>query len=289
MTTLVEYPWRQLPAGISPVTDFRAFWAWAESVADPRVQDWPLMASIVPTLVIFMAYIAFILIGKKLMANRKPFDLTGLMTAYNLTVIVLNAYLFIGIVSHVFSQGYNLVCNPVDYGPEGQDLVWFIYCYYLSKGLDFSDTIFMVLRKKNDQVSFLHVYHHGLMWIIWWSATKWSGGGNAVVGPIMNTFIHFVMYSYYLASTYKIKIPGKRYLTQMQMAQLAILLQHSVLSVAVDCPYPHWTQYTQVAFMITLLILFGNFYINSYNKGKKGASKSKLESTSTPNKKVSGC
>lgn len=35
-----------------------------------------------------------------------------------------------------------------------------LYMFYLSKILDFFDTIFIILGKKWKQLSFLHVYHH---------------------------------------------------------------------------------------------------------------------------------
>merc|ERR1712146_313738 len=99
--------------------------------------------------------------------------------------------------------------------------------YYMSKLVDFSDTVFMVLRKKFDQASFLHVYHHVAMFLIWWLAVKFCAGGDGIAGPTFNTFVHAVMYTYYLATSFGVKIPGKRYLTQLQMTQLFSVTMHS--------------------------------------------------------------
>ena len=33
--------------------------------------------------------------------------------------------------------------------------------------------VFFILRKKNSQVTFLHVYHHSTMIINWWMAAKY--------------------------------------------------------------------------------------------------------------------
>jgi hypothetical protein len=52
--------------------------------------------------------------------------------------------------------------------------VWF---FYFSKLVEFLDTLFFILRKKNNQVSVLHVYHHSTMPFIWWIAVKWFAGG----------------------------------------------------------------------------------------------------------------
>lgn len=40
------------------------------------------------------------------------------------------------------------------------------------------DTFFFVLKKKNNQISFLHVYHHATMFPIWWIGIKWVAGGQ---------------------------------------------------------------------------------------------------------------
>lgn len=37
------------------------------------------------------------------------------------------------------------------------------YIYYISKFIEFFDTFFFILRKRFDQVSTLHVIHHGIM------------------------------------------------------------------------------------------------------------------------------
>jgi len=38
-----------------------------------------------------------------------------------------------------------------------------VWLYYMAKIVELLDTVFFVLRKKQSQVSFLHVYHHTLM------------------------------------------------------------------------------------------------------------------------------
>ena len=48
------------------------------------------------------------------------------------------------------------------------------------------DTVFFVLRKKNNQISFLHVYHHATMFPIWWIGIKWVAGGQCKYINITN-------------------------------------------------------------------------------------------------------
>lgn len=38
--------------------------------------------------------------------------------------------------------------------------------------------VFFVLRKKNNQISFLHVYHHSTMPLLWWTGVTFVPGGE---------------------------------------------------------------------------------------------------------------
>lgn len=53
-----------------------------------------------------------------------------------------------------------------------------LWWYYVSKGIEYLDTVFFILRKKFNQISFLHVYHHFTMFTLWWIGIKWVAGGQ---------------------------------------------------------------------------------------------------------------
>lgn len=48
--------------------------------------------------------------------------------------------------------------------------------YYIAKFTEFFDTIFFILRKKNEHVSTLHVIHHGCMPFSVWMGMKFAPG-----------------------------------------------------------------------------------------------------------------
>lgn len=48
------------------------------------------------------------------------------------------------------------------------------------KIFDLLDTIFFILRKKENQITFLHVYHHAGMIIVTWVGTRYLPGGHGV-------------------------------------------------------------------------------------------------------------
>lgn len=51
----------------------------------------------------------------------------------------------------------------MDYSPKGLRMAETCWWYYISKFTEFFDTLFFLLRKKNQHVSTLHVIHHGVM------------------------------------------------------------------------------------------------------------------------------
>ena len=85
------------------------------SIRDKRVENWPLMQSFVPTLVLSTLYLIICLfIGPKFMKNRKPYELKNLMQGYNILQVLLSAYIcYEGCVNGWFSH-YNWVCQPVE-------------------------------------------------------------------------------------------------------------------------------------------------------------------------------
>ena len=66
---------------------------------------------------------------------------------------------------------YSWTCQPIDYSDNTEvvralNLAWF---FYISKFVDMFDSFFFVLKKKFTHLSFLHVYHHGIMpFQCWW-------------------------------------------------------------------------------------------------------------------------
>ena len=52
------------------------------------------------------------------------------------------------------------------------------WLYYFSKYIELTETAVFALRKKYNQISFLHVYHHASMIIIWWLGIKFTAGGQ---------------------------------------------------------------------------------------------------------------
>lgn len=158
-----------------PIENYR----WLMTRGDPRVQDWPLTDSPWPTIVACMSYVYFAkFLGPELMANRKPFQLRYVMILYNFLMVLLNTYIFIGAGIYGWFGKYNFLCQPMDYSisSDGLGMAKISWFYFISKFIDFFDTIFFICRKKFSHVSNLHVIHHGMMPLIVWSGLKFCPG-----------------------------------------------------------------------------------------------------------------
>lgn len=77
---------------------------------------------------------------------------------------------------------YSFRCQPVDYShnPIAMRMARGCWWYYISKFVEFTDTIFFVLRKKNDHISTLHVIHHGCMPMSVWFGVKFTPGKRSI-------------------------------------------------------------------------------------------------------------
>ncbi|XP_076029508.1 very long chain fatty acid elongase 4-like isoform X2 [Oratosquilla oratoria] len=248
------------------------FYNWALTIGDKRVKEWPLMQSPVPTLGITAMYLLMVLLGPKLMENRKPFTLRGPLIVYNLGVMLLNLYIGVELAIVSTRLRYNWFCQPVDYSPNPDEtrIAAGLWWYYVSKGVEFSDTAFFILRKKNSQLTFLHIYHHSTMFCLWWIGIKWVAGGSSFLAAMMNSFVHVIMYLYYglaaLGPQMQKYLWWKKHITCIQLIQFSSAGVLGIRAIIVGCDFPLWMQYALVVYMLSFIVLFGQFYINAYRK-----------------------
>ncbi|KAK3599820.1 hypothetical protein CHS0354_022386 [Potamilus streckersoni] len=244
--------------------------------ADPRTTDWFLMSSPWPSFFICIVYVVIVSQGPKIMSNRKPLELRNVLMVYNICMVALSTYCFIEFLLSGWLAGYSLGCQPVDYSRSPQALRMANVCwwFFFSKFIELLDTFFFIVRKKFNQVSFLHVFHHGIMPISWWFGVKFVPGGFGTFHSLLNSFIHLVMYAYYglsaLGPAYQKYLWWKKYMTSMQITQFILVVIHSSQLLFIDCQYPIIFVYWIGLYAFIFLILFADFYRKSYKK--QGAS-----------------
>lgn len=73
---------------------------------------------------------------------------------------------------------YSLGCQTIDYSdnPRALRLLKAFHLMFLLKIVELVETAFFVLRKKFNQVSALHVYHHASTVLLSFFACKFYGG-----------------------------------------------------------------------------------------------------------------
>lgn len=189
--------------------------------------------------------------------------------------VIINTWLFVQLGRHGWFGAYNWRCQPLDKSadPQSMQMAEICYYFYLNKFLDLSDTAFFVLGKKMAHVSLLHVVHHGLVPMSLWVGVRFSPGGHGSLFALLNTFVHAVMYSYYLLAAFGPSMRRflwwKKYLTRLQMVQFIVFTVHALQLFFIDCDY-HVALAWLVIFHGTLfLALFARFYRHSYHsKGR---------------------
>ncbi|XP_058806698.1 elongation of very long chain fatty acids protein AAEL008004-like isoform X3 [Phymastichus coffea] len=248
--------------------------------ADKRTVGWFLMSSPFPTLIICLSYVYIVkVLGPKLMENRKPFQLKNVLIVYNFFQVLFSAWLFYESLMGGWWGEYSFRCQPVDYSdnPTAIRMVHASWWYYFSKFTEFMDTIFFVLRKKTDHVSTLHVIHHGCMPMSVWFGVKFTPGGHSTFFGLLNTFVHIIMYSYYLLAALGPKVQPylwwKKYLTAFQMLQFVAIMVHAFQLLFIDCNYPKAFVWWIGMHAVMFFFLFNEFYQQSYAQKSRKAAK----------------
>ncbi|XP_054716910.1 elongation of very long chain fatty acids protein 4-like [Uloborus diversus] len=245
---------------------------WTLSFSDKRVADWPLMKSPIPTVALIIFYLNTVYFGPIIMKNRKPLQMRWVLLFYNLFMMLLNLYIGVELLVCALRRSYNWSCQLVDFSenPHEVRIAKALWWYYFSKFLEFFDTWFFILRKKNNQLSFLHIYHHSTMFGLWWIGVKWVPGGSSLPGAMANSFVHVLMYSYYALSAIGPALQPylwwKKYLTIVQLIQFVSAMVMGIKAIIYNCQFTRWMQYALVAYSFSFIVLFGNFYRNSYSK-----------------------
>ncbi|XP_046424332.1 elongation of very long chain fatty acids protein 4-like [Neodiprion fabricii] len=205
------------------------------------------------------------------MKSASPFGLRGILVCYNLVQITMNAYILAEVLACVSTGMFSPFCGRSQrLEPTKTRLARAVWLFYLNKMIDLMDTVFFVLRKKNEQITFLHVYHHLAMLMAWYLGTLYTPGGQAWPSVAINAGIHVMMYLYYLisalGSSYRKYLWWKKYLTQIQLVQFIVVGSQVAYLLYRGCAKPRWLAHVAFFYNLTLIVLFLGFYRQAYGK-----------------------
>ncbi|KAH3867427.1 elongation of very long chain fatty acids protein 4-like isoform X2 [Dreissena polymorpha] len=248
---------------------------WSVKVSDPRTDKWLLLDNPLPIVGIFFMYLFVVWYGPRFMKHRDPVPLRLVIIPYNLALVGLCAYMCHEFFISAYQSGYSLKCQPVDYSnsPLALRMASVCWWFFFSKVIELLDTVFFILRKKSDQVTFLHVYHHCSMIINWYMGAKYVAGGQSFFVALLNSFVHVFMYTYYglaaIGPHMQKYLWWKRYLTKMQLTQFVLFLIHTGYNLLIDCDFPRGFMIAVFLYALSLIALFGNFYYQTYSSKKE--------------------
>lgn len=97
-------------------------------------------------------------------------------------------------------------------------------------------------------------------------------GGHSTFFGLLNTFVHIVMYTYYLLAAMGPKVQPflwwKKYLTAFQMLQFIAIMVHAFQLLFIECNYPKAFVWWIGLHAVMFLFLFKEFYQQSYQQKK---------------------
>ncbi len=140
-------------------------WARPPSAPVSPTVTWPL-ADFGSAFAIALCYLLFVLLGRVIMPSMPSVrGLYPFKFAYNMIQVMLCSYMCIEAGVRAYDAGYTLLpCNKFNH--LNPPIGFILYVFYLSKILDFLDTVFIIAEKRWKQLSFLHVYHHFSIFLV---------------------------------------------------------------------------------------------------------------------------
>ena len=248
----------------------------------------------------------FVRTRKVLPLNERPVDVLFAVFLYFVSLFVLylfakvvgkHSYRFLGLIHNFFLFAISLyMCvgfffaavgsdfqtlwnNPVA-DTKTDDMGWCLaklgWVFLISKVPEFGDTFLMVLKHNWHQISFLHLYHHSSILIWTYCIMSGAPGGDVYWPSMVNSGVHVIMYGYYAGTLaagkeghFRRFLNGiKFYITKIQIIQFVFNMAQSVNGLIVTpAHYPRYLCVGQTLYMVSMLVLFGNFLLR--NQGKK--------------------
>ncbi|XP_072940464.1 very long chain fatty acid elongase 7-like [Epargyreus clarus] len=237
------------------------------------IETWSFSETLGGLAVVVLLYLAVVLkILPAFMRNKAPYTLNRLLIFYNAFQVAYSIYLVFIYTRYIISHG--IITTRC---PKGEDLkvvINEILPYFIAKHIDLLDTVFFVLRKKENQVTFLHVYHHSIMVSWTWFHYMFHPTDHFVVVGLINSFIHVLMYAYYgiaaLGPQFARFVWWKKHLTKFQLVQFILVVSNlHYQQKLTPCPIPAFFHYFCMLSIISFFYLFMQFYFKSYNAKKK--------------------
>ncbi|KAJ9054064.1 hypothetical protein DSO57_1018480 [Entomophthora muscae] len=183
----------------------------------------------------------------------------------------LSFYHSAGVLSRVFTDEGSFKDRFCDTGRPlwAAGFFYWGWLFYLSKYYEMIDTAIILIKGRTP--SFLQTYHHAGAIIGMWYLVQASSPGLWIF-LTLNSFIHTIMYNYYIFATLGYNLPGKKYITYMQITQFIVgstIAFGYLLTPNCATPQQLYSIAFNLSYVAPLIYLFTKFAQASYSKQKE--------------------
>ncbi|KAI7833300.1 GNS1/SUR4 family-domain-containing protein [Kickxella alabastrina] len=255
----------------------KAAWRWAPGTTFLSTQRAVLTGVVL--------YLTMVFGGQMIMKKvAKPIRMKRVTQLHNLTLTLISGFLLLAFLEQCLpvwrDKGFFFTICGAESWTQPMEVIY--YLNYLTKWLEFVDTILLVLKKK--RLEFLHYYHHSLTMVLCFEELLGRVSVAWIICSI-NLFVHVIMYYYYFLASCGKKVWWKEIVTTLQIVQFVVDLGlcyfclythitfHAVVSlpsIGADCRGTRLAAYYGCVLLSSYLLLFVQFFIKTYIKEEKG-------------------
>ncbi|OQS07330.1 long chain acyl-coa elongase [Thraustotheca clavata] len=204
-------------------------------------------------------------------AKKRGAFVTYLSIVHNTILAVYSGWTFINtapIFYKIFST-HGFMGAVCDRGNDTWPLMgWWVTHFYISKYYEFVDSWIVYL--KGDKPIFLQTFHHAGIVITMYTMVITESAFSGMVTTTFNSFIHTIMYTYYLFAVLGYRSPYAKYLTMAQLTQFLVGISISIPSYFQSGCLNTDGKFYSLAFMhlytVILIFLFYRFFRGRYKK-----------------------
>ncbi|CAK9065871.1 unnamed protein product [Durusdinium trenchii] len=231
--------------------------------------------------VVSLGYLSMLHCSSRLMEARLPIQssIFEMLVVYNMTQMLFNAFVCSQLLREAYLQGFTRPWgNIFTYTKEGHRLGYFIWLHYHGCQLELLDTLFVVIRKKFQKITFLHVWLRLLNMWGWFFACRYACGGDTYFPASVNSATRAVVYAFYswsLLTERGVPLVQKAHITELQMFQFAICACH-----ALSCMYNFWNmQIPKMVLVIYFVVMMNGLVLyTDFHHQVEGKSEAKAQS-----------
>jgi hypothetical protein len=180
---------------------------------------------------------------------------------HNSLLALFSAYTFVSLSQILCEKGIVFKSN---YYFQDENFDKLMFYFYISKYYEFTDTFLIYLKGK--EPIFLQKYHH-IGAVICWHLMYHYKVDIIWSASFLNSFVHTIMYTYYLGSILKISQLKfiKKYITTLQLCQFFVLyLNFYFYRPPIETFFNYIIINVFALYGVGVIYLFSNFYYNEY-------------------------